>query len=87
MKDLLYTDDGLYYIQPDVGDAVEMNFKVPEAEGMQRSVFLHSKGHYKILRDQTGKMDKSYLKSMDRESGLSEFSLELLMGLNQLSRN
>lgn len=87
VKDLMYSNDDLYYIQPEVGDAVEMSFRVPVTEGMQRSVFLHSKGHYKILRDQTGKPDIKSLKSLNKESGLSKFSLDLILDLYPLSQN
>ncbi len=87
VKELLFSDDSLYYIQPEVGDAVEMNFKVPPPGGMQRSVFLHSKGYYKIIRDQTGKTDMKTLRSLKNDSGLPQFSIELIKDLYPPSQN
>ena len=87
VKDLLIADDSLYYVQPDIGDVVEMTFKVPASKGMQRSVFLHSKGHYKILRDQTGRPDLKTLKSINSENGLPQYSIELIKELYPPSQN
>jgi hypothetical protein len=87
VKDLLIADDSLYYIQPDIGDVVEMTFKVPASKGMQRSVFLHSKGHYKIIRDQTGAPDLKTLRSLNSENGLPQYSLELIKALYPPSQN
>jgi hypothetical protein len=42
-------DDESYLVQPNIGDETELLFHVPnQQEGLQRSVFLHSKGHYTI---------------------------------------
>jgi len=87
VKDLLIADDSLYYVQPDIGDVVEMTFKVPTSKGMQRSVFLHSKGHYKILRDQTGRPDMKTLRSLNKENGLPQYSIELIKELYPPSLN
>jgi hypothetical protein len=87
VKDLLIADDSLYYVQPDIGDVVEMTFKVPASKGMQRSVFLHSKGHYKILRDQTGRPDMKTLRSLNKENGLPQYSIELIKELYPPSQN
>lgn len=47
--DNLLFDDGNYLIQPNIGDETELVFQVPDKkEGLKRSVFLHSKGHYYI---------------------------------------
>lgn len=87
VKDLLIADDSLYYIQPDIGDVVDMTFKVPASAGMQRSVFLHSKGHYKIIRDQTGSPDIKTLQMLNTENGLSQYSIDLMRELYSPSRN
>ena len=81
VKDLLIADDSLYYIQTDIGDAVELQFRVPAIKGMQRSLFLHSKGHYKIIREQTGRPDMRTLRSLDRGNGLPQYSIELMREL------
>jgi hypothetical protein len=87
VKDLLIADDSLYYVQPDIGDVVEMAFKVPSSKGMERSVFLHSKGHYKILRDQTGRPDMKTLRSLKNENGLPQYSIELIKELYTPTQN
>ena len=87
VKHLLVSDDNLYYVQPEIGDVVELSYKVPAPRGKQRSVFLHSKGHYKILREQSGKPDMRTLRSMKHESGLPQYSLELLKELYPPSLN
>ena len=87
VQDLLIADDTLYYVQPDIGDFVELTFKVPASKGMQRSLFLHSKGHYKIIRDQTGRPDMRKLRSLNHENGLPQYSIELIRELYPPSRN
>lgn len=87
VKDLLVADDSLYYIQPDIGDVVEMTFKVPESYGMERSLFLHSKGHYRILREQSGSPDIETLRSLNTENGLPRYSIELIKELFPPSEN
>jgi len=43
-------DDDKDLVQPKIGDETELLFPVPNQQvGLQRSVFLHSKGHYSIL--------------------------------------
>ena len=50
-------DDENYLVQPNIGDETELLFHVPnQPEGLKRSVYLHSKGHYSILgSDEPGK--------------------------------
>ncbi|WP_423129219.1 hypothetical protein [Gaoshiqia sp. Z1-71] len=49
LGNILY-DDHSYLNQPLIGDETKLIFQVPEQrEGVERSVFLHSKGHYTIL--------------------------------------
>lgn len=49
----LVADDNSYYSQPNIGDAASVVFPLPAPlqAGMQRSVFLHAKGHYEILHE------------------------------------
>lgn len=73
----LLSDDSEYYIQPDVGDEVILNFKAPEAKGKSQTVILHSKGYYIILREQEGKANKKKLREFRNAGRLPEYSIEL----------
>ncbi|MBI5806456.1 hypothetical protein HZA73_10500 [candidate division TA06 bacterium] len=75
---LLAADDGKYYSQPQIGDEAVLTFAAPAEAGMSRSVFLHSKGHYKILQDPKGRPDRKYLEAFLQPGRLNRFSLELL---------
>jgi hypothetical protein len=48
LADLLKTDDA-YYAMPKVGDRAWVNFPAPAPRpGMDRTVFLHSRGYYRL---------------------------------------
>lgn len=48
----LRSDDADYYHQPNIGDEAMVVFPAPPLKnGYQRSLILHAKGHYQILRD------------------------------------
>ncbi|MCE4564025.1 hypothetical protein INQ51_06850 [Maribellus sp. CM-23] len=64
----ILADDHHYYDQPEVGDYAELSFDLPPNREEARSVFLHSKGWYHILRDPKGTPDIEYLKTF-REPG------------------
>jgi hypothetical protein len=64
----LKQDDRKYYIQPNVGDEAIVNFELPLLTAEKRTIFLHSKGWYQILRDPSGTPDRDYLETF-RESG------------------
>jgi hypothetical protein len=82
ISQLIAADDGLYYIQPEVGDEATLCFPLPPLEGDERSVILHSKGHYHILRDPTGKPQVKYLKTFREPGQFNRFSNEFLMSLS-----
>ena len=78
VRDLLVKDDELYYVQPEIGDRAELVFAAPPPQDdLERSVFLHSKGHYKILRANPGKPQVRTLKFI-RKHGLSKYSIDLV---------
>ncbi len=56
LRQILF-DDEKDLVQPNIGDETELLFHVPsQQEGLHRSVFLHSKGHYSIQgTDEPGK--------------------------------
>lgn len=88
VKDLLVADDHLYYIQREVGEYADLIFSAPPvSEEMDRSVFLHSKGHYRVIRDLEGKPDFRTIRSMRKENGLPQFSMELLQELTPITKN
>ncbi len=74
---MLLHDDDLYLIQPEVTNETSITFPAPPAvPGMSRSVILHSKGNYEILRDTRGKPDIVYLKTFLEPGAFTKFSKE-----------
>ncbi len=74
----LRADDALYYDQPNVGDEAVVTFPAPPLQpGLKRSVLLHSKGHYQILREPApGKPSPRYLKQFARKNAFPVFARE-----------
>jgi len=80
VRNLLLKDDIKYYVMPKIGDEAVLEYAVPHAaEGSKRSVFLHSKGHYEVIRKPKGKPDVAYLKTFMEAGKFSDFSRELFM--------
>ena len=80
VSDELRYDDEKYYHQPNIGDQAVLTFKAPEQiEGTKRSIILHSKGHYEILKDAEGEPDLAYLNSFRKPGSFSKFSKERFM--------
>ena len=78
----LLTDDGLYYDQPRVGDEAVLSFVVPlEAPGLERTVILHTKGYYEIIKDPSGKPDMAFLYSMEEPGAFTRYSKEYFQEL------
>ena len=85
---LMAADDARYQVMDKVGDQVELSFAVPPLrEGMLRTVFLHGKGHYKVLHDPSGKPDIAYLEQFRQPGRLSLFSREKFLELSQHVKN
>lgn len=78
MTAALARDDGQYYSQPDIGDEALVRFAMPkQAPGAQRSLLLHAKGHYEILRQPVeGKPNLLYLQQFSRPDALPKYSRE-----------
>jgi hypothetical protein len=74
--ELLRARDDSYLILKEVGDEVMLDFNGPSIQNSCRSVFLHTSGYYKILRDQTGPADKQALKTFRKPNRFPEFSKE-----------
>lgn len=61
LSDLLKTDD-VYYAMPKVGDRAWVNFPAsPPRPGMERTVFLHSRGYYRLHLIGSGAPDTAAL--------------------------
>lgn len=81
VREALAVSDKIYYVLDEHGDEANMEFICPELKGDHRSVFLHSRGYYKVLRDQTGPPDKKTLRSFRRPGMIPAFSREMYEGL------
>jgi hypothetical protein len=77
VKDLLKSSDMLYYVQPEVGDAVDMTFSIPAPLKESQTYILHSRGHYKILMNQTGDQQVRQLLAFRKKGHFPEFSNEI----------
>jgi hypothetical protein len=77
VRDLLRAKDDSYLVLKEVGDEVVLDFNEPPLQNSVRSVFLHTSGYYKILRDQTGPADKQALKTFKKPNRFPEFSKEM----------
>lgn len=76
VRNLLNSRDNNYLVLREVGDEVMLDFDEPSQQNTGRSVFLHTSGYYKILRDQTGPADKQALKTFRKPNRFPEFSKE-----------
>jgi hypothetical protein len=77
VKKLLESSDMLYYLQPEIGDEVNMKFSVPARTKPEQTLYLHSKGHYKILLDAKGEQQVKYLLPFRKKGRFPEYSGEL----------
>jgi len=76
IRGLLLNPDQNYYVQKQTGDEAFLTFETPVQKESNRSVFLHTRGYYKILREQTGKADKKKLKTFRKPNSVPAFSKE-----------
>lgn len=74
---LLQTEDLKYLVLKDVGDEVSISFAGRTREPVGQSVFLHSSGYYKILRDQEGPANMKTLRTFRKPGRFPEFSREV----------
>jgi len=79
----LLADDDRYLHQPNVGDAASLNYHLPPlAVGQARSVILHSKGYYDILRDPVGQPELAFVASFRQPGRMAGFSRDLYRELS-----
>jgi hypothetical protein len=76
IRALLVNPDNGYYVQKQTGDAAVLTFDKPLQGESTRSVFLHTRGYYKILREQTGKAEKKKLRTFRKPNRVPAFSKE-----------
>ena len=77
-------DDKKYYTMPDVGNQALLTYSIPPSrEGMDRTVFLHSKGHYKIIANPRGIPDVKYLESFWEPGRFGLFSREIFQEMKE----
>jgi len=73
----LNRDDRKYFKMPKIGDQALLTFPAPpQSPGTDRSVFLHSKGYYEVLRDPGGKASLAYLEAFRGAGRLGWLSRE-----------
>jgi len=81
---LLKMSDDVYFVMDEIGDQALLKFTVPEGSQTQkRSVFLHSRGHYEVIRDPIGTPNLSYLKSFREPGSFGRFSKERFLEFNE----
>lgn len=77
VSNLLGYIDKNYLVLKDVGDEVLIDFKMPHQESEARTLFLHTSGFYKILREQSGPADRKKLKTFRKPNRFPSFSREM----------
>jgi hypothetical protein len=72
---LLERDDDLYLVQPFVNNEASLSFQAPPAiRGLKRTVYLHSRGNYEVLREAKGKPDMESLLVMLQPGKFTRFA-------------
>ncbi len=85
VRNLLTSADLLYYVQPEIGNAVDMKFTLPEPVDSEQTLILHSQGYYRILLNLTGEQHKKELLAFLKKGHFPVFSNEIFReqaGLN-----
>jgi len=83
----LKNDDRKYYIQPNVGDEAIVNFALPALTAEKRTIFLHSKGWYQILRNPVGTPDREYLETFRQPGRFNQFVNDYIQSLTENSKS
>lgn len=72
---MLESEDDLYLIQPFVNNEASLSFHAPPAvTDMKRTVYLHSRGNYEVLREAKGKPDMESLLVMLQPGKFTRFA-------------
>lgn len=86
VSEVIRSDDLLYYIQPEIGNEALLRFPVPDFSDVSRTVVLHSKGFYQIIRDQEGRANWKAVRAFRHPGSMPQFSKELYQQKIQLSQ-
>jgi hypothetical protein len=72
----LYAVDDRYLAMPNIGDTSDITFLAPSGHpGTDRSIFLHTRGYYKLHVLGTGAPDKATLRLVEKvQGGAARFS-------------
>ncbi len=88
VRDLLLNDDNDYFVMPEIGNRAIMQFPVPEQdESLARSIIMHSKGHYEVIREPDGPAKITKLNGFKKPGRLSRFSYENLLEMRESFNN
>lgn len=79
----LKQDDRKYYIQPNIGDEAIVQFELPRLTSEERTIFLHSKGWYQILRDPSGTPDREYLETFRQPGRFNQYVNDYIQSLSE----
>lgn len=83
VADLLAKDDLKYYDQPIMDNYATVTFDLPVFTGQNRTVILHSKGWYEILRNPDGKPEIANLKTFRQSGRFNQFVNENIKKMEQ----
>jgi len=75
---LLSDADQKYLIQPEIGNKVDVTYKLDgiNNNNLSRSVFLMNRGYYNYIRDYKGRPDIKLLKSFKEKESFTNFSIQ-----------
>ncbi len=75
VTNLLLTSDQNYFVQPNIGDEVVVNFKINESSlDLNRTFFLKNRGYYNYVRNYEGNADFQKLKLFKTPGAFTDFS-------------
>jgi len=91
---LLKATDQKYFVQPNIGDEVVVNFRVASSKdsSFKTSVFLKNRGYYNYIRDYKGSPDREKLQSFREDGAFTRYSEKayfefINFSLNNLAQN
>lgn len=75
VTNLLSKADQNYFVQPNIGDEVVVNFKLRDTKpGVNRTFFLKNRGYYNYIRNYDGKPNFTKLKLFKEAGAFTDFS-------------
>ncbi len=75
IRKLLQKDDKNYFVQPRVGESAHLYYRVPKLhKDWERTVYLHGKGHYKVIRKGSDEPQREKLEGFNVADSFARFS-------------